>query len=473
MIKENTLSLLNLVNQILDLRKLESNSLELNLVQSDIISYIRYLTESHSSLASHHGIEISFHSHIDELVMDHDREKVVRIISNLLSNAVKFNRAGGTVRVELDQVEKAGIQQLQILIQDSGVGIPPRQLKHIFNRFYQADNLTDIKRKGSGIGLSLTKRLVELMDGDIAVTSKEHHGTTFSILLPVRNRAKVADEKKPGWDDRYDAPVFSKSMVPDTTSDHKHRDGLAHLLIIEDNPTIMELLAAQLAERYNIAKAFDGKQGIESALERVPDLIVCDVMMPEKDGYEVCETLKSDIKTSHIPIILLTAKADHASKLHGLKYGADAYMAKPFDPLELQLRLKNLLELRRATQAVYKHLDESSKETPFPQEDAFVLKVREVVMTHLEDNAFNIAQLCKVIGMSRSQLHNKLKALTGLSASNYIRSVRLQQARNLLQNPKLNISEIAYAVGFNSPTYFSSSYQQEFGESPSETRGRG
>ncbi|MEL6989234.1 MAG: DNA-binding response regulator, partial [Bacteroidota bacterium] len=238
---------------------------------------------------------------------------------------------------------------------------------------------------------------------------------------------------------------------------------------IEDNKQIVQILSSLLGDFYNIKVAFDGAEGIEKALQIVPDLILSDVMMPNKNGYEVCHKLKTDERTSHIPIVLLTAKSDIKSKITGLKKSADAYLTKPFNEHELVLVLRNLLELRKKMQSRYLALSPESKVDEAP-EDAFLLKVRKAIMDHIDDEEFGIIQLCRAIGLSRAQLHNKLKALTGLSTSIYVRSIKLNHAKHLLDTTQMNISEIAYAVGFKSVSYFSSTYQKEFGQSPSKAR---
>mgnify|MGYP002624696862 CR=1 FL=1 len=243
---------------------------------------------------------------------------------------------------------------------------------------------------------------------------------------------------------------------------------LPSLLIIEDNPDVVQYLRSLLEDQYQLAIARDGEDGISMALERIPDLILSDVMMPKKDGFEVCATLKKDERTSHIPIILLTAKADTDSRIAGLERGADAYLAKPFDQKELFVRLETLLELRRALKRRYHSLEPAppSPDTGLQQEDAFIEKLKAVILDRLDDENFGIAELCKAAAMSRSQLHLKIKALTDRSTSHFIRAVRLHKAKELLRNSHLNITEVAFEVGFNDPAYFSRSFSEEFGLSP-------
>ena len=243
------------------------------------------------------------------------------------------------------------------------------------------------------------------------------------------------------------------------------------LLIIEDNSDVVTYIVGLLEKEYDITTAPNGQAGIEKAFEIIPDIIISDVMMPEKDGYEVCETLKTDERSSHIPIILLTAKAEISDRITGLRKGADAYLMKPFDKEELYVRLEKLLELRQALQRKYANLEVvSTTATPVTLEDSFLKKLREVVATHLDDPNFDVPQLCQAAHLSNMQVNRKLKALTDKTPSRFIRSVRLHKAKELLQTSELNISEIAYEVGFSDPNYFSRAFHKEFGKAPSEYR---
>lgn len=374
MIERNNNQLLDLVNQILDLRKLETGSLQLKLVQDDIIAYLRYLTESFQSLAEKQGIRLHFLTHEREIIMAFDQEKMLRIVSNLLSNAIKFTPENGDVYLLVEQA----LGRVQAQLEDDSL---------------QVDGGTEVPA---------------------------------APTLPL-------------------------------------------LLIVEDNRDVQLYLQALLEGHYRLLLAEDGQQGIDLALEHIPDLILSDVMMPEKDGYEVCDTLKQDERTSHIPIILLTAKADADSRIAGLKRGADAYLAKPFHPEELLVRLAKLLEIRRRLQERYRQLDAlpSSPDERLVQEDAFITKLQAAVLERLDDEQFGIAELCRIAGMSRSQLHLKLKALTGRSASHFIRYIRLHKAKELLEQTSMSVTEIAFEVGFNDPSYFSRSFSEVFGAPPS------
>ena len=311
------------------------------------------------------------------------------------------------------------------------------------------------------------------MNGDIEVSSVVGKGTTFLVRLPITRESEVVEGEMA---DNRSNPFPELSLPAEKTAgtNSPKREIVTPsadspmLLIVEDNPDVVHFLVACLEETYHLHIARNGQEGIDQAIEKVPDLIVSDVMMPEKDGYELCDTLKQDERTSHIPIILLTAKADSESRISGLERGADAYLTKPFEPKELLVRLKKLLELRKKLQERYRSFEPVGKgATP---EDIFIQKMRNAIDENLDDETFGIAQLCRAIGLSRAQLHNKIKALTGLSTSIYIRSIRLKRAKHLLETTEFNVSEVAYEVGFKNPAYFSTAFLEEFGIPPSKTR---
>ena len=477
LIQRNNHQLLDLVNQILDLRKLESGTMTLDMHQGDIIFYVRYLMESFHSLAESKGIELHFLCEMKELHMDFDREKLLRVISNMMSNAIKFTPEEGNVYMSVSRQqwerdsqnitksnEQLPTNGLLLMIKDTGVGIPAEKLPYIFDRFYQGDDSDTRQGEGTGIGLALTKELVKLMGGEISVTSEINKGSVFKLKLPISQNAPLESLIK--TNEALAPPNSSTSSLKVVTP--KAHD-LAHkLLIIEDNNDVVTYLESILPGHYALIIARDGNEGIEKAIDEVPDLIISDIMMPYKDGFEVCKILKEDLRTSHIPIVLLTAKADIDSRLDGLRRGADAYLTKPFNQQELLIRLEQLLKLRQHLQGRYQTLEPlpPTKEVQLQQEDKFILEVRALIEKHLQDTDFGIPILCKAMGMSRTQLHLKIKALTKHSASHYIRAIRLHKAKTLLESSDLTISEIAYEVGFSDPSYFSRTFSEEFGQSP-------
>ncbi len=467
MIRRNSDSLLVLVDQILDLRKLESGKLELRPVRSDVMHFLRYVAESFQSFAESKGIRLTFQSEIRELVMDYDPDRLLSVVSNLLSNAVKYTPESGHIEFLVD---RSG-DLLNLRVKDSGAGIPEDQLPYIFDQFFQADPKDGIRRANStGVGLALTRELVKLMDGDIRAENEEV-GCSFYVTIPIRQSAPATEKDVLTQVADFIPGIAETTDSTPSTTDGREEDAPT-LLIVEDNPDVQQYLISCLEQDYRLVLAANGREGIEIALEDIPDIIVSDVMMPEKDGLELCEALKTDQLTSHIPIVLLTAKADVESRIAGLERGADAYLAKPFDKKELLTHLAKLLELRRQLQVRYSSLsglDDNGPETA-QYEDSFIIRVRSAVEAHLDDEDFATPQLCHAIGMSRSQLHKKIKALTGKSTTHFMRSIRLHKAKELLETTDLNISQVAYEVGFHDPKYFSKTFAEEFGLKPTEYR---
>ncbi len=490
MIERNGNNLLQLVNQMLNLSKLESGALPVNLIQGDILTYLKYVLESFHSMAESKNVQLHFQSDSDELIMDYDPEKIREIVSNLLSNAIKFTPEGGAVNVRLTAAGQRSTENPMslplaigrplstiITIKDTGIGIAPEKLPHIFDRFYQADDASTRKTEGTGIGLALTKELVKLLKGEISVESGIGMGTVFTIELPLTNNAPLS--KETGVVERPESILSLAALQPieeGRFADSKTQPpDLPILLIVEDNADVAHYLKSILAKDYRMEMAINGQQGLGKALELVPDIIISDVMMPIMDGFELCEKLKKDTRTSHIPIILLTAKADISSKIEGLEHGADAYLAKPFHKEELLVRLQKLMELRKCLQERYAVFPLAVSYPPsadFPIEDAFLQKVHKILEIHLGNEYFSILDLCKELGMSRTQLYRKFKALTNQPIGHFFRSMRLQKAKELLLTTDLHISEIAYEVGFKSPAYFTRIFKEEFGVNPSKVRSK-
>jgi signal transduction histidine kinase/DNA-binding response OmpR family regulator/ligand-binding sensor domain-containing protein len=477
LIGRNGKHLLYLVNQLLDLSKLESGSMPLHLVHGDVISYLQYLTESFYSYADSKDIRLHFRTDISEKNMDHDPEKMQHILSNLLSNAIKFTPAGGDVYIECSvlsaQFSVEGEEALQVKVSDTGFGIAPEHLPHIFDRFYQADPSATRRGEGTGIGLALTKELVKVMGGEIEVESAVGKGTKFSIQLPVTHTAQAQPSPAPELSEALLATALVEEESPAAVQPVEPSDRYT-VLLVEDNQDVITYLSSILSLYYRVETASNGKEGIAKALELTPDLIVSDVMMPDTDGFELCQTLKTDERTSHIPIILLTAKADQASKVEGLTYGADAYLTKPFHKEELLVRVEKLIEQRRKLQEKYQQAGSLRPLLQAPAagiDDTFLQKVVRHIETHLSDEEYGMPQLCKAMNMSRSNLFRKLKALTGKSATDLIRTMRLEKAKELLETTEMSVSEVCYAVGFNNTSYFSTAFREAYGVAPSEMRG--
>ncbi|MDO6472332.1 two-component regulator propeller domain-containing protein [Maribacter sp. 1_MG-2023] len=465
-ILRNGNSLLEMVNEMLDLAKIENGSMELNLIQIDVIPFIKYLSESFHSLAESKKINLTVYSEVEFLQMDLDVNKVASIISNLLSNAIKFTSANGKVIVHLNKTELDDSQFLVIKVQDNGLGLAEKDIAHLFDRFYQG-NSTSTKQEGTGIGLSLTKEFVELMNGSITVTSTVSLGSTFVIQIPITNNSIKTENSKvtvlPSV--KASIPILKEESLFEET-DSK----LPLVLLIEDNLDVAHYLETCLKSDYHTIHASDGNMGINMAFEKIPDIIISDVMMPIKDGYEVCATLKTDERTDHIPIILLTAKVTTKDRLTGLSHGADAYLVKPFIKEELFTRLNQLILIRKKLigkleKNGFASLIKNKIENP---QTKFLKLIIKVIHENLDNTDFGLSQLAKEMHLSESQIYRKLKAITDKSTAVFIRSIRLQKAKELIETTNKTISEIAYEVGFNDPSWFSRAFKDEFGFSPSD-----
>ena len=435
-----------------------------------MVPYLYYVVESFESYATIKEVNLQILSEVESLVMDYDPDRLLDIVSNLLSNAIKFTPAGGNVYVHIRKDER----HLILTVKDTGPGIPEEKLPYIFDRFYQADDSSTRKEEGTGIGLALTRELLKLMEGNISVQSSPGKGSEFQVVLPIHQFALVTEHvftEEQIARSYTSAERKEEAVLPQSQTDEE----LPLVLVVEDNPDVSTYIASCLEANYRVQIAANGAIGIEKALEIGPDLIITDVMMPEKDGFEVCDTLKHDMRTSHIPIVMLTAKADIESKVSGLRKGADAYLAKPFHEEELLVRMEQLLELRKRLQEKYGSGDFTSappsSEKQISLEDQFITQVRDVVMHHLNNYELDVGLLCKELGMSRTPMHNKLKALTGKSTTEFIRFVRLNQAKDMLLNTDLHISEVAYETGFQNPNYFSKRFGELFGMTPKAWRG--
>lgn len=495
LIRQNAIRLLGLINQLLDLSKLEAGKLKLEASLSNIVSFVKGVAMSFESLAEQKDIQLKVVSEKENIEIYFDKEKMLKILSNLLSNALKFTSEDGLIEISIktnssfdSPFAKGGKEagSIEIKVKDNGIGIPEEGLPKLFERFYQVDTLQTMKYGGTGIGLALTKELVELHHGSINVSSRLGEGSEFTIELPsgkdhlnedeIVNETVVLSplEQEKNLPEMVLGDVFKiNSSLQASLNDVETSEDKMIILIVEDNADVREFIKDSLGNEFEIAEAANGEQGIRKAEKIIPDLIISDITMPKMDGNELTRVLKNDEKTSHIPIILLTAKSGQESKLEGLETGADDYLTKPFDTKELLIRIKNLINVRRKLQEKYSgnnflppKKDEERKLSNL--EEKFMSKVLEVIETHLSEEDFSIEQFGKEVGMSRVQLHRKLKALSGKSASNYLRSIRLSKAKNMIEERKGNVSEIAYSVGFSSPQYFSRCFKEEFGYPPSD-----
>ncbi len=478
LMRTNAQRLLKLINQLLDLSKLDSDKLELQAAQMDFLAFVRQLTLSFQTLAQQRRLKLDFQTDLAECFVYFDEEKMEQVLMNLLSNALKFTPEGGQVQVQFLKVDIAGRPWASIVIKDNGIGISEEQLPYIFDRFYQADNADTRAFAGTGVGLSLTKELVELHNGQIQVNSKREEGTRFEIQLPL-GREHLQDHQirvlRPDRAAPAVEPEIEMAYVDVGTNDAVKPSGEQPLLLVaDDHRELREYIARTLEQGFQVMQAKDGQDAWEMALKHTPDVIVSDVMMPRMSGYQLCDKLKSDMRTNHIPLILLTAKVGLEEKIKGLTHQADAYLTKPFNARELRLRTQNMLNLRNrlrkrfAGQVIF-DVGEINAES---QDEVFLQKISETVDAHLDDTNFGVDQLSSALGMSRSQLNRKMRALIDKSPNQYIRSFRLGRARQMIEKNTGTIAEIAYDTGFSSPAYFSKCFLDEFGTSPSEWKAK-
>ena len=464
---QNGHALLHLVNDLLDMARLEAGAMTVNCLQQDIITQLRYLVGSFSSVATEKNIDLQFSPHSGEFIMDFDADKLMQIVSNLLSNALKFTPKDG--KVELSTENLLSQHSFSIRVKDNGPGIAAEHLPQIFDRFYRIENPLLQSQSGSGLGLALTRELITLMNGTVSVESEPGAGTQFTITLPVTNEAplkeKMTEIETLEFTDSAERFQINK-LPPDNTS-------APVVLIVEDNRDLTEYLQHILATEYRVVSAADGKSGLEQAFELIPDIIVSDVMMPVMDGIALLERLKSDIRTSHIPVVMLTAKADITSRLTGLEKGADEYLAKPFHEKELRIRLRNLIDMRERMQQHFASLTPDAahlQDKSLKIENEFIRKIRAFMEENIAAEEFEIQQLCRQMAMSRAQLYRKFKALTGKSVFEYLRTLRLHKAKELLLTSTLNVTQVCFDVGFNNLSHFSRIFTEEFGRKPSDFR---
>jgi signal transduction histidine kinase/DNA-binding response OmpR family regulator len=489
----NSDRLLNLINEILDLSKIESGKMKLQVAKTDILQLAKGLVLSFSSLAESKKITLNFNTNEKSLYGYIDRDKVEKIFTNILSNAFKYTPEGKEIEVTVEipkskhqiankyqvpnyQLPDPNPDFVEITISNTGAFIPEEQLNKIFDRFYQAHGGYKKDSRGSGVGLALTKELVEIHHGTITVKSIQDKKTTFNVILPVDKAHYLDDEiidtipsKIPSVVKQQHEETSETVEIQSNQQKVSHKKSLPILLIVEDYPDVTSYICSFLDKKYHIITAENGKEGLKKALAKFPDLIISDVMMPEMDGFELCRRIKSDERISHIPLILLTAKADLDSKLEGLEFGADDYIVKPFDAEELTVRSENLLEQRRRLRDHFEReiTLHPSEITVNSMDEQFMQRVIELIEQHMDDTDFSVERFAEEIGMSRRHLNRKLHALVSHSALDFIRTIRLKRAAQLLREKSDSIAQIAYKVGFNNPAYFAQCFRQRFGTSPS------
>ncbi len=502
LVKRNAHRLQTLINQVLSLSKLESGKMKLKARPENIVKLTSLFMQSFHSMAEDKGIKLEFESKAEEYIVFIDTIKFEKVINNLLSNAFKFTESGGEIKVSIcttlglpsrDNNAKipplqGGPRGVQIKFSDTGIGIRKEELSHVFDRFYQVDEAQMKTNLGTGIGLALTKELIELHHGTISAESEHGKGTTFTIFLPMGKDHLSEDEiiETDSTTSEMDEELLNDDylFVEDvaTKTDLKAKgpvnNNLPLLLIVEDNDDMRAYIKSYLVDSYNIIEAGNGKEGAELAIEHIPDLIVSDLMMPKLDGNEMTSKLKTDERTSHIPIILLTAKASKESKLEGLETGADDFLIKPFDAEELLVRIKNLIEQRKKLSVLLSHHIGDTSQTRLIQESSgkmitkldglFIEKTTAVIQEHMSNPEFSVDMLAREMAVSRVQLHRKLKNLTNNSASDLIRNIRMIKAAELLKEGDLNVTQISYEIGISSLSNFAKTFKEKYGVNPSE-----
>lgn len=467
----NAHRLQDLINQLLDLSKIEAGEMKLKVAKGDPSNFLSLILPSFDSLAEQKKIKYQYsvcNSHFG--FFDHD--KVEKIINNLLSNAFKFTPSNGNVNVNCSIVD----EHLKIAVADSGAGIPEDQIDKIFMRFYQLDDTTTRAEEGSGIGLALCKELTVLHRGKLFVTSKYGEGSTFNLEIPLAasqyRRAEFVDT--PGIIVRQSDPSVPLGVPAESDIEHSLDDGVPMVLIAEDNDDMRKFVAKILEHDFNVVVVNNGAVAWEQTQSIIPDLIISDLMMPIVDGCDLCEKVKTHKATSHIPVVLLTARADQQSKLTGLKIGADDYLTKPFDPKELMIRVQNLIAQRKKLRALFSTeiLLVPRQLTVTAPETAFINLVLEILESHYQDSGFGVEAFTEAVGLSRMQLHRKLKSITGKSPGDFLRQFRLERAQQLLQLKGMQVSQVAYDVGFNNLSNFTKAFKDFSGVTPSEYASR-
>ncbi len=460
--QRNTERLEGLVEQLLALSKLESGAMKLQVQPTNMKAFLTAQTESFQYIATGKNNTYAIDSSGTDAMYWIDQDILEKVLMNLLGNAFKYSPEGASISIK-SEIDDG---RFRCTVRNTGISLSAKEQKEIFTRFYQ----TQTNNPGSGIGLALTKELVHLHKGTITVTSSEENGVSFEIVIPVSQDDYTSAEK-------LSEQLYSTidSFNPDETLTLLEKEvtppeDAPLLLLIDDSEEIRDYITSIFENTHTILSATNGKEGFEAAKERIPDVIISDVMMPVADGFELTKNCKEDTLTSHIPILLLTAKNAMTAQLEGLEIGADAYLTKPFSSKLLKARVKNLIENRRKLQQRFaQDVILTPKEIAITSADElFLERLQKVLDEHLTNSEFSATTFCEEMGVSRMQLHRKLKALTGYSTTEFIRSQRLKLSKQLIEKDKISISEVGYTVGFNDPSYFSKCFKQEFGHSPTD-----
>lgn len=462
-IYQNAHLLLSLVNQLLDFRKLEIKGEKVLFKTGNIIQFIKDIYLQFKELSTTKNIDFTLETSVDYLLINYDHDMMYKIINNLLSNAFKFTPQNGHIQLTVNKADRNDKEYIMIEVSDTGCGIDEKDLPHIFERFYQIKD--DNAPAGSGIGLHLVKEYARLHNGDITVSSQINIGSTFTVYIPVdlpktNDKNHQEEEEKNG--------TGEGDIIPDT----KEKDDRKKLLVVEDNDEFRNYLTEQLSECYRVIDAPNGEEAEKLILSEYPDLIISDLMMPKMDGIELCQRVKSNIQTSHTPFILLTARTSDESKMEGYEAGADSYISKPFSFELLCIRIKKLIEQQENRKMLFHKTIEitPSSITTTSLDEELVRKALNFVEENIDNPEYSIEDLSKDLGLSKTHLNRKLQSIVDLTPLQFIRSIRLKRAAQLLTNSQYNINEISYMVGFNTLKYFNSHFKEEFQMTPSQYR---
>jgi signal transduction histidine kinase/DNA-binding response OmpR family regulator len=477
MVQRNVRRLLHLVNQLLDISRLDASKMKLELVEADVIKHFQVIAGAFTSLAETKSIFYTCSFPVNEKKYWFDPDKLEKIACNLLSNAFKFTPEGGEINFTVLLINGSADltdPYLEFSVKDNGPGIPAHSLEKIFDRFYQVEESLKKEGGGTGIGLSLARDIVKLLHGDIRVESTPGKGSTFTVLLPMgKNHLKEPEfillkEVPETIDFLQDVQISEEGF--NQIEEGKNRDNKPIILIVEDNRDIRMQLADNFNRDYNILEAIDGVAGLKKSKEIIPDLVITDLMMPRMDGAQLCEELKKDERTSHVPIIMLTAKVTLEDKISGYQAGADDYISKPFHMSELKARVSNLIELRRKLRERFcrEVTLEPSEISITPLDEKFLNRAIEVVEKHFADENFGLSEFLSAMNITHSTLFRKLQALTNQSPTEFIRTIRLKRAASLLKQQFGNVTQVSLEVGFNNLSYFNRSFKKLFGVSPLE-----
>ena len=453
-IDKNAQQLLREVSALLDFRRLDAGGETLNLQRGDIIDHLNSILVSFSDYAEERGIHLSFEHDADSFLIDYDREKINKVIYNLFSNALKFTPSGGSVSLSFRQEQ----DHIAIAVADTGKGIPDNDKPNIFKRFYQSVS-NDSSQTGSGIGLHIASDYVQLHKGTISVSDNQPVGSIFTVTLPV---------------ERADLPnglPADKSELSET-SDEAPADVLKTILVVDDNQDMLSFVSSCMKESFHVFTASDGAAALDILQREQVNLIISDVMMPGIDGFELCRRVKSDITLSHIPIILLTARTTDVSRIEGLQLGADDYLTKPFNVEVLRLRVNKFIDWEQHNHQMFRQKMniEPSEITITPLDEQFIKKAIELVEKNISDSEFSVETMAAEVGMARTTLYKKLMAITGQGPAEFIRTIRIKRGRALLEASQMQVTEIAYAVGFTTVKSFTMNFKNEYGMTPTEFR---